>query len=62
MEKQSEINDIHTLIIAIKKEENPILLSYDMYNWLFNSNWNCVLSDKIKEYSNNHKVIRGDKK
>ena len=38
MKKQSEINDIHTLIIAIKKEENPILLSYDMYNWLFNSN------------------------
>jgi len=55
------INDIHSLIISMKSEDDPIFLSYDMYDWLFFSNWNCVLSDKIKSYSKTHKVIRGDK-
>lgn len=54
------INDIHSLIIAMKSENDPIFLSHDMYDWLFFSNWNCVLSDKIRDYSISHQVIKVD--
>ena len=50
MSDKKIINNIHDLINSLNGNHKSILLSSDLYDWLLCSNWNCVLSDKIKHY------------
>lgn len=54
------LDNIHDIIIALKNEEEKITLSTKMYDFLFRSNWNCVLDDNLKEYAKTHEVLRAD--
>lgn len=55
------ISDIHSLITYMKTNEKRIYLSSDLYDWLLHSNWNCILSDNLKEYAKQHEIIRVEK-
>ena len=52
------ITNVYDLIKSLNDNLDPIYLSYQLYDWLLLSNWNCVLGDNLKSYSINHKIIR----
>lgn len=56
------IDNVHDLIIALEEKRKKIILSPTIYDWLLKSNWNCVLSDNLKEYSKTHEVLRGGRR
>jgi len=51
------ITSVCSLIKTIEANKK-IYLSSDLYDWLLCSKWNCVLSDKLKEYMKNNEVVR----
>lgn len=55
------ITVISDLIKEIKKNPPKIVLCKSLYDWLLRSNWDCVLSDELKNYiKNGGNVIRYD--
>lgn len=47
---KKNIDDIHNLIKTLNGNPKKILLSSDLYDWLLCSNWDCILSEKLKSY------------
>lgn len=47
------IRTIHDLIKELKKNPPKIVLCKGLYEWLLQSNWDCLLSDELKSYINN---------
>lgn len=64
-DKKSIIYNIHDLIEILKTNPKKILLCESLFDWLLCSNWNCVLSDKLKFYIKNggtvEKIEEGNK-
>lgn len=49
-DKKVIIDNIHDLINSLNDNYKKIFLYSDLYDWLLCSNWNCILSDKLKYY------------
>ena len=48
--KEKNIDDIYNLIKILKANPKKILLSTNLYDLLLMSNWNCMVSDELKNY------------
>ncbi len=44
------ITNIHDLIEILKVNPPKIILVSNLYDWFLKSNWDCMLSDRLKEY------------
>lgn len=44
------VSSVHDLIIELKNNPEKIYLSNNLYDWLVLSNWDYLLSDRLKEY------------
>lgn len=44
------ITNISDLIKVLETSPNKIILVSSLYDWLLKSSWDCVLSDKLKDY------------
>ncbi len=44
------ITCVHDLIEILKVSPPKIILISNLYDWLLKSNWDCMLSDSLKEY------------
>lgn len=47
------IRTVYDLCQTLKSSPVKIELDSALYDWLLNSNWDCLLSDKLKNYINN---------
>lgn len=41
---------IHDLIEVLKINPPKIILASNLHDWLLKSDWDCVLSDRLKKY------------
>lgn len=44
------ITYVSDLIREIKKQPKEIILCESLYKWLIESDWECLLSDDLKQY------------
>lgn len=51
------ITNISDLIKVLETSPNKIILVSNLYDWLLKSSWNCVLSDKLKDYIKNGGIV-----
>lgn len=51
------ITNISDLIKVLETSPNKIILVSSLYDWLLKSSWNCVLSDKLKDYIKNGGIV-----
>ena len=51
------ITDIHNLIESLKLKPSKIILVSNLYDWLLKSNWDCILSEKLKKYIKNGGIV-----
>lgn len=51
------ITNIHDLIKVLNVNPHKIVLVSNLYDWLLKSNWDCILSDNLKEYIKNGGIV-----
>lgn len=58
------ITNIHDLSRILKERPIKIILVSNLYDWLLKSDWDCILSEKLKVYIKNGGIVEriGDDK
>lgn len=51
------ITNISDLIKILETRPNKIILVSSLCDWLLKSSWDCVLSDKLKDYIKNGGIV-----
>lgn len=53
IEHKEIVRDVHGLIKKLKSKPKEIILCKSLYEWFLKSNWDCLLSDELKQYIKN---------